>query len=116
MLSKNPGMKNAIESLINSVPEISNLLVIALMNTLLFGILGTNLFKGKFGACHFYNVQNATMIVTMWDCYDFGGEWVNPDANFDNVVASVETLFTVTTTEGWVSIMWSGIDAAGRNL
>ena len=108
-------MKTAIESLINSVPEISNLLVISIMIMLLFSILGTNLFKGRFYYCHTANL-NSPDIKTMWDCLDYGGEWINPEANFDNVLTSFETLFSVTTTEGWVTIMWNGIDSTGYHL
>jgi voltage-dependent calcium channel T type alpha-1G len=115
MLNKNPGMKTAIESLIKSVPEISNLLVVSVMVILLFSILGTNLFKGKFNYCHHENTTEKR-IQTIWDCFDCGGEWINPGANFDNVVTSFETLFAVATTEGWVEIMWRGTDAAGQNL
>ena len=102
MLNKNPGMKTAIESLIKSVPEISNLLLVSVMIMLLFSILGTNLFKGKFSHCH---VENAGgwEVKTKWDCFDSGGEWINPVANFDNVATSFQTLFAVATTEGWVA-------------
>lgn len=47
----------------------------------------------------------------MWECLDSGGEWINPPANFDNVINSMLTLFTAVTTEGWVGIMWQGVDA-----
>ena len=53
---------------------------------------------------------------TMWECYDLGGEWVNPDGHFDDLLNSFTTLFAVSTAEGWVSIMWRGIDARGMHL
>jgi hypothetical protein len=52
----------------------------------------------------------------MWECLDAGGEWLNPLANFDNVPNSLLTLFTAVTTEGWVGIMWQGVDATSLHL
>ena len=47
----------------------------------------------------------------MWECLDSGGEWVNAPANFDSFIDSALTLFIVITSEGWVGIMWQGVDA-----
>jgi hypothetical protein len=30
-----------------------------------------------------------------------GGDWVNADANFDHMAIAVNTLFQISTTEGW---------------
>jgi hypothetical protein len=38
---------------------------------------------------------------------------VNTDANFDNSGISMLTLFIASTTEGWLEIMFSGVDAVG---
>ena len=38
---------------------------------------------------------------------------MNEEINFDNVVNAILTLFQMMTTEGWMSVMYSGIDAAG---
>ena len=62
------------------------------------------------------NVSTSFAIKTIWDCYDAGGEWVNPQANFDNTHNAMTTLFTAVTTEGWVHLMWSGVDAVGLNM
>ncbi len=52
----------------------------------------------------------------MWQCFDYGGEWINPPGNFDNTLYAIETLFTAMTTEGWVTLMWKGVDATGIHL
>ena len=49
----------------------------------------------------------------MWDCINYGGEWIEPDLNYDNVMASMLTLITIQTTEGWTDVMWSSVDAVG---
>ena len=40
-------------------------------------------------------------VLSEWDCYDYGGEWLIYDSNFDNVGRSMITMFTMMTTEGW---------------
>lgn len=96
------------------------MLVISSLFFLLFGILGTNYFKGAFFACSLETDEQATMIEatspnikTKWDCYDSGGLWKNKDTNFDNVVNSMLILFEMSTTEGWIDVMWNGVDAVG---
>eukprot|EP00351_Strombidinopsis_sp_SopsisLIS2011_P002707 CAMPEP_0116871606 /NCGR_PEP_ID=MMETSP0463-20121206/2043_1 /TAXON_ID=181622 /ORGANISM="Strombidinopsis sp, Strain SopsisLIS2011" /LENGTH=212 /DNA_ID=CAMNT_0004510369 /DNA_START=592 /DNA_END=1230 /DNA_ORIENTATION=- len=56
MISRNPGLKIAVQSLINAIPGIGNLMVISLLVLLLFGILGTNFFKGTFYDCDMEHV------------------------------------------------------------
>lgn len=55
--------------------------------------------------------QADEQIETMWDCYNYGGEWVAPRLNFDNTLASMLTLLTIQTTEGWTGVLWSSVDA-----
>jgi hypothetical protein len=65
MISRNPGMKIAIQSLINAIPDIGNVMVVSLLFILLFAILATNFYKGKFYSCITDNVpeEYASMIV-----------------------------------------------------
>ena len=86
--------------------------MIFVLMLLLFSILGTTFFKGRFAKC---NIENKN-IKTVWDCYDAGGEWINPSANFDNTGNAMLTLFTAVTTEGWLGVAYNGIDAVGENL
>ena len=80
---------------------------------MLFGILGVTFFKGKFFHCYTENIPHEVVpqVLTMWDCYDLGGEWLQYDSNFDNVGYAIVTMFNLMTTEGWVQIMWHGVDA-----
>jgi hypothetical protein len=41
---------------------------------------------------------------------------MNKDENFDNIMNAVATLFVMSTTEGWIDIMASGIDATGIDM
>ena len=40
--------------------------------------------------------------------------WTNPAYNFDDIGSAVKTMFYMSTTEGWVDIMHSGMDVADR--
>jgi len=57
MISRNPGLRIAVQSLINAIPDIGNVLVVSLLFLLLFAILGTNMFKGLFFRCLTDNVE-----------------------------------------------------------
>lgn len=48
LISRNEGLKITINSLIKAIPNIINLVVLNWFFFLLFGILGTNLYKGFF--------------------------------------------------------------------
>lgn len=52
VVSKNEGIKTVVNSLIQSVPALLNVLLIVLLFLLVFGILGIQLFKGKIGDCN----------------------------------------------------------------
>ena len=55
------------------------------------------------------------LIKNKWDCLNYGGEWINPDLNFDTTSASVISLFTVQSTEGWIDVMWDAVDGVGND-
>jgi len=45
-----------------------------------------------------------------------GGKWENSRANFDNLPSATLTLFEMMTTEGWMTVMYSGVDSRGYHL
>ena len=112
-LKRNLGLKIQVVSLMNAIPSIGNLLLISLLFLLIFGIQAVGLLKGKMHYCAMDNVPDyvADQIMTKWDCMDYGGEWVNNDDNFDNVPQAMMTLFGMTSTEGWLDVMWNAVDS-----
>jgi hypothetical protein len=47
-------------------------------------------------------------------CVEQGGEWGQVlSQNFDNIVSSLLTLFEISTTEGWVDVMYAAADVTG---
>jgi len=78
MIPRNPGLKIAVQSLINAVPGIGNLMVISTLVLMLFAILGVTFFKGKMHYCYIENIpqDKISEINNWWECLDYGGEWV----------------------------------------
>tara|TARA_A100001015_G_C15039986_1_gene738969 strand:+ start:1558 stop:2157 length:600 start_codon:yes stop_codon:yes gene_type:complete len=112
-LKRNLGLKIQVVSLMNAIPGIANLLLISMLILMIFGIQAVGLLKGMFYYCDETNVPEEALdaIVTKWDCLDFGGDWVNQEANFDNVINAVVTMFGMMSTEGWLEVMWSAVDS-----
>lgn len=69
-------------------------------------------FNTSTGSC---SIEQYT-IVTREDCTVFGGAWENRKYNFDHFVNAVLTLFVVSSLDGWVFIMRTGVDAVGEDL
>ena len=113
MIARNPGMSIVVKSILNAISDIFNVMVVSLLFLVLFGILGTNLYKGSFYYCLTDNVPPRFhgRIRDKFDCLDFGGDWINRDQNFDNVMTASLTLFNVMTTEGWLQVMWDAVDS-----
>ena len=81
MISRNPGMRTVIMSMVNAIPDIGNMMIVSVLVQCLFSILGTNLYKGTFYFCDNQNILNPKKlsIRDKFDCMDYGGEWVNRD-------------------------------------
>jgi len=119
LLSRHRGLKLAISALFNSLPSIANLLLIVMFFIFMMAILCTTLFSGQFWYC---SVDHLALddfaqrdgIITRYDCLLYGGEWANPDFQFDNTIESMITLVSIQSTEGWVDTMWYMIDVMGQ--
>ena len=113
VLKRNFGLKIQVVSLLNAIPGILNLLAITMLLLMLFGIQGVNFFAGKMFYCNTENMPKSVQekVISEWDCYDYGGEWLQYEANFDDVGKAMMTMFTMMTTEGWTNVTWQAVDA-----
>ena len=66
---------------------------------------------GKFASCSLEDPDLLAKVKTRADCLSEGGAWTTPKANFDNALNGCGTLFEMMSTEGWIDVMNSGIDA-----
>jgi voltage-dependent calcium channel R type alpha-1E len=119
IVAKNRGLKLAITSLFNSLPNIANLLLIVVFFIFLLAILCMTLFSGKFAHCETEHLpishrQAEELILNLQNCLDYGGEWVRPDFHFDTTPDAMITLLSIQTTEGWIDVMWAMVDGVGQ--
>ncbi|OQV23966.1 Voltage-dependent T-type calcium channel subunit alpha-1G [Hypsibius exemplaris] len=121
VINRAPGLKLVVETLLTSLRPIGNIVLISAIFFLIFGILGVQLFKGTFWYCVgppslIKGVKNRT------DCENLrlngavGVNWINRKYNFDNVGQALMALFVLSSKDGWVQIMYNGLDAVGVDL
>ncbi|RLV93335.1 hypothetical protein DV515_00013499, partial [Chloebia gouldiae] len=110
VISRAPGLKLVVETLISSLRPIGNIVLICCAFFIIFGILGVQLFKGKFYYCDGPDVKNIT---TKADCTSAHYKWVRRKYNFDNLGQALMSLFVLSSKDGWVNIMYDGLDAVG---
>uniref|UniRef100_A0A3Q4HDD5 Voltage-dependent T-type calcium channel subunit alpha n=1 Tax=Neolamprologus brichardi TaxID=32507 RepID=A0A3Q4HDD5_NEOBR len=110
VISRAPGLKLVVETLMSSLKPIGNIVVICCAFFIIFGILGVQLFKGKFFICHGEDIRNIT---NKSDCVQASYKWVRHKYNFDNLGQALMSLFVLASKDGWVDIMYDGLDAVG---
>uniref|UniRef100_A0AAY4DSJ6 Ion transport domain-containing protein n=1 Tax=Denticeps clupeoides TaxID=299321 RepID=A0AAY4DSJ6_9TELE len=108
VISRAPGLKLVVETLITSLKPIGNIVLICCAFFIIFGILGVQLFKGKFFYCLGPDVKNIT---NKSDCLLANYKWVHHKYNFDNLGQALMSLFVLASKDGWVNIMYHGLDA-----
>uniref|UniRef100_A0A8C9YJE9 Voltage-dependent T-type calcium channel subunit alpha n=1 Tax=Sander lucioperca TaxID=283035 RepID=A0A8C9YJE9_SANLU len=108
VISRAPGLKLVVETLITSLKPIGNIVLICCAFFIIFGILGVQLFKGKFFYCFGPDVKNIT---NKSDCLQASYKWVHHKYNFDNLGQALMSLFVLASKDGWVNIMYHGLDA-----
>uniref|UniRef100_UPI003AAD9E8E voltage-dependent T-type calcium channel subunit alpha-1G n=1 Tax=Centroberyx gerrardi TaxID=166262 RepID=UPI003AAD9E8E len=110
VISRAPGLKLVVETLMSSLKPIGNIVVICCAFFIIFGILGVQLFKGKFFVCQGEDVRNIT---NKSDCVQANYKWLRHKYNFDNLGQALMSLFVLASKDGWVDIMYDGLDAVG---
>lgn len=127
VIGRFPSMRLAVHALLSSIPYIFNVFIVCILLFFSFGIICVNLFKGRLFACDFSTFSGEKMaqleatfgftklsfkkLFSHQDCLDHGGRWYSKRRNYNNILKSVMTLFEIASTEGWVDIMYEGVDA-----
>ena len=71
------------------------------------------MFKGLFFYCDGAAVASQN-ITDKADCLQYpGNKWTNQKYNFDNIFNALMALFVLSSKDGWVDIMYHGLDAVG---
>lgn len=93
-----------MNSFVNALPNILKLLVFFLIFLYVFSLFAMKFLKGILFSCLNTNGQDI-LIEDKIDCFDYGGDWIEKDLNYDNILQSFFTLFVVTSSEGWSILM-----------
>lgn len=111
VINRAPGLKLVVQTLLSSLRPIGNIVLICCTFFIIFGILGVQLFKGTFYFCegeHIKGVKNRK------ECEAIeGNAWSNQKYNFDDLGKALMSLFVLSSRDGWVNIMYTGLDAVG---
>ncbi|XP_063286517.1 voltage-dependent T-type calcium channel subunit alpha-1H isoform X3 [Pelobates fuscus] len=113
VISRAPGLKLVVETLISSLRPIGNIVLICCAFFIIFGILGVQLFKGKFYYCEGLETRNIT---NRSECNRARYKWVRRKYNFDNLGQALMSLFVLSSKDGWVNIMYDGLDAVATDI
>ena len=98
-------LKVAFKALFKSLIDILQLFFFFLLVGILFALIGVKYFKGAFWYCDGLFEENLKIVITKQDCFDWGGDWMNRDFNFDNIFKALEINFFIANTEGWLNLM-----------
>ena len=123
-VSRWESMRITVNSLLNSIPAISNVLLICGLFWLIFAILGVQFFGGTFHRCvdaegeryAIDMVNNKSQCLALGEVNPGDYEWINSAINLDNTGNAFMALFQVATFEGWMEVMADSVDARGLNL
>jgi hypothetical protein len=127
MVSRMPGMKQVVDAVLYCLKSTVEVSFVCGFFFLIFGIITTDLFKGKLQACDLDSLDAATQDQLQAtygftrntykqpfmkaDCLAFNATWNTPKPNFDSTPNSMMALLEMATTEGWIDIMYLAVDA-----
>lgn len=63
VISRNQGLKVAVQALLLAIPNIGNVLIISLLFFIIFAIICVNFFKGQFAYCYNTNTDEYEFII-----------------------------------------------------
>ncbi|XP_015123750.1 muscle calcium channel subunit alpha-1 [Diachasma alloeum] len=123
-INRAKGLKHVVQCVIVAVKTIGNIVLVTSLLQFVFAVIGVQLFKGKFFSC------NDESKITEAEChgtylvYEEGNInrpvmkerlWTRNRFHFDDVAKAMLTLFTVSTFEGWPSLLYVSIDSNREN-
>ncbi|KAF5289783.1 hypothetical protein FQA39_LY03700 [Lamprigera yunnana] len=112
VINRAPGLKLVVQTLLSSLRPIGNIVLICCTFFIIFGILGVQLFKGAFYYCQ---GENSKGVKNKTECIERGNKWINQKYNFDDLGKALMSLFVLSSKDGWVNIMYTGLDAVGED-
>lgn len=134
LISKDKGMKLVVNSLLLSIPNLVNVLMIFLLFLSVFAILSVQILSGKLSSCspasislshedmcvQFNQTWNGTCsnhqkhIMKKSECLIAGGNWTTPSNNYNNIGHALTTFFEISTLETWPEVMFAAVDSSNN--
>ena len=116
-LTKSPGMRLVLKSVALSVGAMANVSAVLLLVFAVFGILGVQIFAGRFYRCDDPTVPNKAACVGTY-VHPVTGitlqrTWSNAYLNFDSLPDALVSLFVASTLDGYGQLLFDGLDAVG---
>lgn len=117
LTNKTAFMRASLKALEQSVKAVFNFAAVAFLSLLVFGIMGTHLFGGSFSHCNDPNIDlEEDCVGNFVDVFNITRSrrmWI-PGYQFDNTGQSMYSLFSMTTSRGWVDIMQMALTTSGN--
>ena len=104
-LSSNINMKILVTTLMESVGEIGNMILVIFLFMLIWSIFGVAILVNKFGYCSsLHNYLN----INQEKCTDINGNWSTYFYNFNDAISGLMTFFIIGngTRTSWVTLMY----------
>ncbi|XP_073814262.1 ca[2+]-channel protein alpha[[1]] subunit D isoform X3 [Musca autumnalis] len=123
-INRAKGLKHVVQCVIVAVKTIGNIVLVTCLLQFMFAVIGVQLFKGKFFSCSDGSKVYETDCHGTYLFYENGDinkprlkerEWKNNKFHFDDVAKAMLTLFTVSTFEGWPTLLYVSIDSNKEN-
>jgi len=119
-INRAPGLKQVVQCMIVSVKSIGNIMAVTVLLIFMFGVIGVQLFKGKFFMCTDLSMNTMESCQGEFIMYADGDinkpvieerQWERSSFHYDNILHAMLTLFVVSTFEGWPGILYVSIDS-----
>lgn len=119
-INRAKGLKHVVQCMVIAIKSIGNIVLVTFLLQFMFGVIGVQLFKGKFYRCTDVSKHTEAECKGQYIEYEDMSldkpslrerRWVNNDFNFDDVPHALLTLFTVSTFEGWPDLLYTSIDS-----
>ncbi|XP_069119459.1 voltage-dependent calcium channel type A subunit alpha-1-like isoform X4 [Argopecten irradians] len=118
-INRVPKLKAVFDCVVNSLKNVSNILIVYMLFQFIFAVIAVQLFKGKFFYCTDESKETKKECQGQYFSYEEGAdspevkdrEWRRQDFHYDNIVFAMLTLFTVTTGEGWPDVLKNSMDS-----
>uniref|UniRef100_A0A3Q3EZR6 Voltage-dependent L-type calcium channel subunit alpha n=1 Tax=Labrus bergylta TaxID=56723 RepID=A0A3Q3EZR6_9LABR len=103
-INRAKGLKHVVQCVFVAIRTIGNIMIVTTLLQFMFACIGVQ------GTYILYN-NGETAIPMVKERI-----WYNSDFNFDNVLMAMMALFTVSTFEGWPTLLYKAIDSHRENL